>query len=208
MNLTTPVITGTYTGDNFLAAYPKISDYPWQKRRDYLVLVAAVAMSDGVLHEDELALLHRWMDEFKITPKGREAVEDVINNNLTDLEPVESRLARTDLAYSLMLDMMGMAMADGVLMDDEIFLLRGVSANLNINPMDFNILIEFVHSTNQAAQMSNPEPLYEHNIQSAFALLKERDVSLFPHTLLCVTHPEYDRNLKARWANFNQNSLL
>ena len=31
----------------------EISDYPWRWRRDYLMLVAAVAISDEDLHPDE-----------------------------------------------------------------------------------------------------------------------------------------------------------
>ncbi len=101
-----------------------------------------------------------------------------------------------------MLDLMGMAMADGVLMDKEIHLLRGIAESLNLDPIDFNILIEFIHSAHQASQLDNPEPLYEHNIESAFQLLRERQVRLFPHTLLCVSSPAYDRELKQRWNRF------
>ena len=189
-------------GDEYLSAYPKITDYSWQKRRDYLVLVAAIAMADQQLHPDEKQLLNRWMDEFHLTPKGREAVLAVLRRRKINIRAIELRLAKSELIYSLVLDMMGMAMADGVLMDDEIYLLRDVATNLKIDPTDFDILIEFVHSAHQAATLSSPEPLYEHNIDSAFQLLRSHEVSLFPHTLMCVSNPDFDRQLKARWAKF------
>lgn len=184
------------------AKLPDIKDYPWQCRRDYLMLVAAVAVIDQELHPDEIRLLEGWIDDFKLTPKSRQAVLEVLNRKPLNRESIERRLGRTDLVYSLMLDLMGMAMADGVLMDNEIHLLRGIADNLNIDPIDFNILIEFIHSAHQAAKETSPEPLYEHNIESAFKLLAKKKVRLFPHTLLCVSSPEFDSALKARWNRF------
>lgn len=181
---------------------PDISKYSWQKRRDYLLLIAAVAASDGSMHPDELNLLNRWMDSFKLPAASRQTVLATANQAPLALEELKRRLANSDLVYSLMLDMMGMAMADGVLMDKEINLLREVAEGLAVDPIDFNILIEFVHSAHQASMLSNPEPLYEHSIESAFKLLRKRKVRLFPHTLLCATSPAYDRELKGRWVKF------
>ena len=179
-----------------------ISQYPWRWRRDYLMLVAAVAVIDEELHPDELALLNRWMDQFKLPPKSREAVKGILDRKPLARPAVEYRLSKTNLVYSLMLDLMGMAMADGVLMDNEIHLLRGIARNLEIDPIHFNILIEFIHSAHQASQLDNPEPLYEHNIDSAFKLMKAKKVRLFAHTLLCVSSDSFDRKLKERWARF------
>ncbi len=200
---------------------PDICGYSWQKRRDYLVLVAAVAAADGELHADELsliaavamadddlhpdelALLERWIAQFRLGPQSRKAVLAIVRRKVhPNCEAIERRLGRSDLRYSLMLDLMSMAMADGVLMDKEIHMLRGISRNLAVDPFDFNILIEFVHAAHQAAQLSNPEPLYEHNIESAFELLAKKKVRLFPHTLLCVSSPEFDRDLKQRWSRY------
>jgi uncharacterized tellurite resistance protein B-like protein len=180
-----------------------IESYPWQKRTDYLLMVAAVAAADGALPQEEVNLLNRWMDSFKLSEKSREKVLAAARQGLEELEPIERRLANTDLVYSLILDMMGMAMVDGVLQDKEIVLLGEVAGRLEVDPIDFAILIEFVHSAHQASLLSNPEPLYEHNIQSAFQLLRERKVRLFPHTLLCATSRAYDEELKTRWFSFN-----
>jgi uncharacterized tellurite resistance protein B-like protein len=184
------------------ADLPDITDYPWQRRKDYLMLVAAVAASDDELHPDELALLRTWMEQFKLSPKSRAAVLAIANRKPLRRKAVAQRLGRTDLTYSLMLDLMGMAMADGVLMDKEIGMLRGVAEVLELDPIDFNIMIEFIHSAHQASQLSNPEPLYEHNIESAFQLLRDKHVRLFRHTLLCVSNPAYDRALKQRWMRY------
>jgi uncharacterized tellurite resistance protein B-like protein len=185
-----------------LAGSPDIGKHPWEHRRDYLILVAAIAASDSELHPDELKLLHAWMDNFALPPQAREEVLRVANRGDVDLLEIAKRLTRTDFTWSVMLDMMGMAMADGVLMDDEIYLLRGLAGVLGIDSIDFNILIEFVHSAHQAAQLSNPEPLYEHAIESAFQLLARRRVRLFQHTRLCVNFPEYDQQLKQRWTQY------
>ena len=185
---------------------PDITRYPWQRRKDYLCLVAAVAAADDELHPDELSLLKRWMEQFQLAPKSRAAVLAVANRRPIRKKVVAGRLGRTDLTYSLMLDLMGMAMADGVLMDKEIGLLRGVAEVLSFDPIHFNVLIEFIHAAHQAAQLSSPEPMYEHSIESAFQLLKERGVRLFPHTLLCVSNPDYDQRLKARWYRFLRNA--
>ena len=185
-----------------LVVSPDITKHPWENRRDYLILVAAIAASDSELHPDELKLLTGWMERFELPPDARAEVLRVANRGDVDLVEIARRLADTALTWSVMLDMMGMAMADGVLMDDEILLLRGLASVLRIDPVDFNILIEFVHSAHQAAQLSNPEPLYEHAIESAFQLLSRRHVRLFTHTRLCVNYPEYDQLLKQRWTKF------
>jgi uncharacterized tellurite resistance protein B-like protein len=181
---------------------PDITRYPWQRRKDYLMLVAAVAASDDELHPDELALLQTWMDQFALAPKSREAVLAIAHRKPLKREAVAHRLRETDLKYSLMLDLMGMAMADGVLMDKEIGLLRDVAEVLELDPIDFNIMIEFIHSAHQASQLNSPEPLYEHNIESAFQLMREKKVRLFKHTLLCVSSPDFDRKLKQRWMDY------
>lgn len=181
---------------------PDITSYPWQRRRDYLLLVAAVASIDQELHPHELALLERWIEIFKLSPKCRQQVLDTAHSQGLDVKLVQKRLSETDLTYSLILDLMGMAMADGILMDKEIQLLRGISVALKVDPIDFNILIEFVHSAHQASLLSNPEPLFEHNIESAFALLKRKQVSLFPHTQLCVSSTKYNDALMARWFRY------
>jgi hypothetical protein len=87
-------------------------------------------------------------------------------------------------------------------MDKEISMLRGVAEVLDLDPIHFNIMIEFIHSAHQASQLSNPEPLYEHNIESAFQLMRDKQVRLFRHTLLCVSNPAFDRQLKQRWTRF------
>ena len=183
---------------------PDITQYPWQRRKDYLMLVAGVAASDDDLHPDELALLNRWLEQFHLPPKSCEAVLAIAHRKPLRRNEVARRLSRTDLKYSLMLDLMGMAMADGVLMDREIGMLREVADVLDLDPIDFNVLIEFIHSAHQAAQLDNPEPLYEHNIESAFQLLRDKQVRLFPHTLLCVSNSDYDRRLKQRWFEFQR----
>jgi len=185
------------------ARLPQITQYAWRLRRDYLVLVAAVAAADANLDPRELALLARWLDEFEIAPKSRQEVLAVANHEPVNLLAIQRRLAGTELACSAVLDMMGMAMADGVLMDDEILTLQGIAFGMNIEPLHFNILIEFVHSAHQAAQLKNPEPLYEHNIEAAFKLLRRLRVRLFTHTLLCPSNPGYDQQLKDRWARFS-----
>lgn len=178
---------------------PTIASYSPAKRRDYLMLVAAVAASDAELHPDEMQLLERWMREFALPARYRKAVVAAAHREGNNIAKAERRLSKTDLKYSLLLDMMGMAMADGVLMDDERALIREVADALNLDPIEFNIMIEFVHSAHQASFLSNPEPLFEHNIDSAFELFRERRVRLFEHTLLCVVSPDFDHQLKQRW---------
>lgn len=180
-----------------------ISDYTPQNRTDYLLLVAAVAAVDGSLPQEERNLLDRWMDDFQLPPESRDMINAATKQEIPELGQIQLRLAGTDLNYSLMLDMMGMAMVDGVLMDKEVDLLAEVAENIKIDPIEFNILIEFVHSAHQASQLSNPEPLYEHNIDSAFHVLRDRKVCLFSHTLLCATSRDYDQKLKLRWGKFN-----
>jgi len=166
------------------------------------MLVAAVAAIDSELQQSELDLLNQWMEAFKVSAKTREKVLRMARDQQLSqeaIERLETHLAKTDLAYSLMLDMLNMATADGILMDEEKMLLMEVADSLDIRYQDFNILCDFVQSANQACDLQSPEPLFEHNIQSAFELLKDKNVAIFPHTLLCVSSPQFDRQLKERW---------
>ena len=181
---------------------PDISSYPPARRRDYLMLVAAVAASDNELHPDELSLLEQWMRHFDLPARYRREVLAAARRVGGDLVKIQRRLSKTDLKYSLLLDMMGMAMADGIVMDDERALLQDVADTLNLDPIEFNIMIEFVHAAHQASTLSSPEPLYEYNISSAFELFRDRRVRIFAHTLLCVGSPEFDLELKSRWFEF------
>ena len=74
------------------------------------MLVAAVAASDGLIHPDELALLNQWIDSFNLPQKSRESVLAAANQAPLDLKRLQNRLAKSGLIYSLILDMMGMAM--------------------------------------------------------------------------------------------------
>jgi tellurite resistance protein len=181
---------------------PDISKYPPARRRDYLMLVAAVAASDNELHPEELRLLEGWMQHFELPARYRREVLAAAHRESGDMMKVQRRLSKTDLKYSLLLDMMGMAMADGVLMDDERAVLQEVAGALDLDSIDFNIMMDFVHAAHQASMLQSPEPLYEYNISSAFELFRDRDVQLFPHTLLCVGSPEFDMELKSRWFEF------
>ena len=181
---------------------PSIASYPPARRRDYLMLVAAVAASDAELHPDELGLLERWMREFRLPSRYKREVLDAARQGRNDIAKAERRISKTDLKYSLLLDMMGMAMADGILMDDERALLQDVADALNLDTIEFNIMIDFVHAAQQASALANPEPLYEYNISSAFELFRDRHVQIFAHTLLCVGSPEFDLELKSRWFEF------
>ena len=181
---------------------PDISSYPPARRRDYLMLVAAVAASDNDLHPDELRLLEEWMQHFNLPARYRREVLAAARHEGGDLIKIQRRLSKTDLKYSLLLDMMGMAMADGILMDDERALLQDVADALNLDTIEFNIMIDFVHAAQQASALTSPEPLYEYNISSAFELFRDRRVQIFAHTLLCVGSPEFDLELKSRWFEF------
>jgi uncharacterized tellurite resistance protein B-like protein len=182
---------------------PSIASYPPARRRDYLMLVAAVAGSDAELHADELQLLRRWMRDFRLPARYRREVLEAAHRQRNDIAKAQRRLSKTDLKYSLLLDMMGMAMADGVLMDDERSLLGDVADALGLDAIDFNIMIEFVHAAYQASFLSNPEPLFEHSIHCAFELFRDKHVRLFEHTLLCVSSAEFDQKLKERWYSFS-----
>jgi tellurite resistance protein len=181
---------------------PDISSYPPARRRDYLMLVAAVAASDNELHPDELSLIEEWMHHFELPARYRREVLAAARHEGGDLAKVQRRLSKTDLKYSLLLDMMGMAMADGILMDDERALLQDVADALSLDPIEFNIMIDFVHAAHQASALTSPEPLYEYNISSAFELFRDRQVRLFAHTLLCVGSPAFNLELKSRWFEF------
>ena len=178
---------------------PDITQYPQKVRVDYLKLVAAMAAADGYLHPAETALLQRWMTDFALDESAQKEVLEVAQAKPDDQTVLKQPLEGTPLVYSLVLDMVTMAMVDGVLMDEERLLLLEVAAHLGLHYKEFSILIEFVHSAYQAATLINPEPLYEHNIETAFELFRRKEALLFPHNLFCTNSPGYDSQLKQRW---------
>ncbi len=185
---------------NVFSGMPNMSDLPVDTRKEYLMLVASIASSDGTLDPKENSLLKRWIKDFELDEsQGKKIMDIAQQEELGNRDKIEKRMSDSGLTVSLMLDLMGMAMADGVLADEEIDLLRSVSQSLDMPATDFNIYLEFVHSAHQQATLPSPEPLFDHNIETAFKMMKSKNIQLYAHTLLCATHPGYDQELKIRW---------
>ena len=185
---------------NAFSNMPSMTEQPVDLRKEYLMLVASVASSDGYLDPREVTLLKRWIQDFKLNEKeGKEVMVVASKEDMKDRSSVEEKVRKSGLIVSLMLDLMSMAMADGVLADDEIDMLRAVSKSLGMDVKEFDVYLEFVHSAHQQATLFNPEPLFEHNIIAALKMMKSKKVQLYNHTLLCSTHPGYDQELKTRW---------
>ena len=180
-------------------ALPDICQHSLPDRMHYLQLLVALAATDHHFQAPEHDLLQKWMDVFQIPPQSQNAIWEAAEADDAAIQNLITKMAHSDLCFSLMMDMLGIALLDGILMDEERFFLREVAEGLEIDWSDFDILVDFIQAACQASQQANPDPIFEYSINAGFDLLKRHRIVLFPHTLLCPTNEDYNQQLKHRW---------
>ena len=108
-------------------------EYPEAERRDYLTVVASMAFADGEVSEDELARIESMCDDFELSEGSREQVlESAAHPSAAELGLILSRLRQSELRFALLVDIIDIAIADGVIATGEEAELESLADELDI----------------------------------------------------------------------------
>ncbi|MDH4122321.1 MAG: TerB family tellurite resistance protein [Deltaproteobacteria bacterium] len=177
--------------------------FPQRVRSYYMVAVAAMARADGRLDDREMAFLEQKIRDFELTRYYRDRVIQAARSGRPNMHQLFRKIRGTPLAYNLLLDLMMMAMSDGVVMDEERMLFHEVAEELGIPEQFLSLLVEFVHAVHYGAQLPCPDPLYEHPIQEMLNYFSEQKIPLLNNATFCVVSEEYNQRLKERLGRVN-----
>ena len=122
--------------------------YDVQERRDYLCVVASMALADGTVDDVERERLETLCSTFELSKElGDGACDSVIEaaRNTPDLGDIFSRLTGSELRYALMVDLIDLAVGgDGDIASTEDAELQQFADALEINPSQLAMTKRFV----------------------------------------------------------------
>ncbi|MCP4641702.1 MAG: hypothetical protein GY851_14765, partial [bacterium] len=99
------------------------------------------------LEDDELALLRKMTDRFGITEKHFPRIFNKQSYTDEQIAEIFQDLKKKDLHYSFILDLIAMALADGVILDPERMMLVQIVELIGIDRVEFHNLINFAQAT-------------------------------------------------------------
>ena len=122
-----------------------LKNYPEDQKIDYLCLVASIAAVDGVMSNDEISTLREFCERIGIGAPGIGVIIGTIGEpSGLDGHVILSRLAHTDLKFTLLTDMLCMAYADGRISPAEREEIDSLAAKLEISPAQIRAVDEYL----------------------------------------------------------------
>lgn len=168
---------------------------PISTRIAYLKLIAQMAAIDNNLEGNELELLERMITRFEIKENDRQTIlrrqiipEEEFNSMIKELKAKK-------LHYSFMMDLIAMAVVDGIIMDTERILLAQVMELLNIHTEEFHNLLNFAQIVSHASTDYPIDPMYSSVINMVLRWAKSKNVHLYQQTTFAIAE-EIDIELK------------
>ncbi len=124
-----------------------LTDYPEVEKVDYLSIVASIAAADGKVTDDEITRIREFCEAIDIGEIGVGMIIAVVGDpSLIALEPILTRLAKSDLRFTLLTDMFFMAYADGVFAPGEEEEIRKIVALLDITQKQIDAINTYVEA--------------------------------------------------------------
>lgn len=136
-------------------------EYPEAERRDYLTVVASMAFADGEVTDDEVARIEGMCDDFALSEGSREQVlESARHPSAAELGLILSRMRTSELRFSLLIDLVDIAIADGVVASGEEAELESLADELDITHGQLAMTRRFVLEKRQSKHaQASPETL-------------------------------------------------
>lgn len=173
-----------------------------ENRVKYLSLLCRMASVDGKISQDELMFLKYKVDQFQI-PSDRES--DICNSaNYIELDcnSVFNDLKENELEYSFFMDLIAMAMVDGVVMESERELLLRVLNRTKLSLEEYHNMINFAQVVIYSSADYPIDPMYSSIIEMQFHWLTQNKIKLFWQTTFAFA-VEIDMKLKHQLVNYN-----
>ena len=121
----------------------QLTDFNETDRADYMTVVASMAGQDGAITSEEVYAVRQLSLQYVLGPDARGRVMAATAIPPENLEEVLERLSGTDLRYSLLLDLAGMAYRDGVFTEAEAAEYDRLSKQLKVSPAQSKALLDF-----------------------------------------------------------------
>ncbi|MDH5559590.1 MAG: TerB family tellurite resistance protein [Deltaproteobacteria bacterium] len=165
---------------------PNICRTSVKTRVNYLSLISHMARIDNKLDKNEVELLEKMIGNFGLNEKHKERIIKTQDYNDAQIEAIFNEIKSKKLHYSFFLDLIAMAVVDGVIMDEEKIMLGQIVKLIGIPRDDFHNIINFAHSTLGMDVNILIDPMYSYVINSFFDWVHQKNVKIFSQTTLAI----------------------
>jgi len=155
-------------------------------RLKYLTLVGYMARIDGQLDEEEISLLKKMCGRFQMSEEDVKQVFSDQTFSEREIEAIFEELKEKGLQYSFILDLIAMAIADGIILEPERLMLAQISGLIGLKPEEFHNLVNFAQATSNLAEEGNSDPMFQYVIDMFFKWARNKDVKLFKQTTFAI----------------------
>lgn len=123
-----------------------LTDFDESERTDYMMVVASMAGQDGAVTSEEIYAVRQLSIQFVLGPAARGRVMAATATPPENLDEILERLSKTDLRYSLLLDLAAMAYRDEVFTDKEAEEYERLSRRLGVDEAHSKAILNFASS--------------------------------------------------------------
>lgn len=135
-----------------------LMEYPEVERVDYLCVVASIAAADGKVTDEEISHIREYCESTGIGEIGIGLIIAALENpEGVDIPTIVSRLAHTDLRFTLLTDMLFMAHADGIVCPIEQEEINKIAAMLTITHHQIEAINMYVEAVISAQHTRRSE---------------------------------------------------
>lgn len=155
-------------------------------RVQYLSLIGYMARIDGQLDDEEISLLQKMTDKFNISKKHHEQIFGDQTYTEKQIEEIFHDLKAKHLQYSFILDLIAMAIADGVILESERLMLAQITGLVGLKHEEFHNLINFAQATSSLKADNHTDPMFQYVIDMFFQWARKKEVRLFKQTTFAI----------------------
>lgn len=130
----------------------QLLNYNESDRADYMMVVASMAGQDGAVTSEEVFAVRQLSLQYLLGPDARGRVMAATAIPPENMDQVLERLSSTDLRFSLLLDLAGMAYRDGVFTDAERTEYNRLSQQLHVPDAQSKAVLDFAEAVLQGKQ--------------------------------------------------------
>ena len=175
---------------------PDICRAGMKTRTQYLSLIGYMARIDGQLDDEEVKLLRKLTNRFEVSDKFHDQIFSDHAYSEAEIEEVFNALKSKNLQYSFILDLIAMAIADGVILEPERMMLAQIAGLIGLPHEEFHNLINFAQVVSNLDEETLDDPMYQYFIDNFFLWARKTDVKLFKQTTFAI-NDKVDEALKA-----------
>ncbi|MCG8332981.1 MAG: TerB family tellurite resistance protein [Proteobacteria bacterium] len=165
---------------------PDINNKKANLRVQYLSLIGYMARIDGKFDDKEKNLLKKMADRFQLSEKNKKLIFTQKKFNEGQINETFQELKKNKLHYSFILDLISMAMADGMILEPERMMLSQVARLIGLKHEEFHNLINFVQATSNLNDDNHNDPMFQYVIEMFFEWARQRDVTLYKQTTFAI----------------------